>query len=121
MNYRMNLDGEAVEAMGVLCTVANAAHLGLPNLSLSPVVDMGDGYLDVIVLRRIDIEILIALLNKTASTWDSLNKLQHWRIRHATIDVHPPQTVQVDGDNLGTTPIEVVCLSGVLKVVVPSG
>jgi YegS/Rv2252/BmrU family lipid kinase len=119
MNYLLNLDGESVEAKGLLCTVANAAHLGLPGLNLSPIVDISDGYLDVIVLRKIDIELLIALLNKTVSTWEGLGKLQHWRIRRVTIDVHPPQTVQVDGDNLGKTPINVVCIPGTLKVVVP--
>lgn len=119
MNYQLELDGELTEVNGLLCTVANAAHLGLPGLSLSPVVDMTDGYLDVIVLRKIDIEVLITLLKQTVSNKSGLGKLQHWRVQRAVIDVQPPQTVQVDGDNLGSTPVEVFCLPGALKVVVP--
>ena len=117
--YHLDLDGEKIEARGLLCTVANCGHLGLPGLSLSPTVNMDDGLLDVIVLRKIDIDTLITLLMQTVTSTRSLGKLQHWQVRRARIDVDPAQSVQVDGDNLGNSPLEVVCLPNSLRVVVP--
>ena len=119
LTYQLDLDGVKSEARGLLCTVANSGHLGLPGLSLSPTVNMEDGLLDVIVLRKIDIDTLITLLKQTVTSTRSLGKLQHWQVKRARIEVEPPQGVQVDGDNLGKSPLEVSCLPDSLKVVVP--
>ena len=120
VTYHLDLDGEKTQARGVLCTVANSGHLGLPGLSLSPTVNMEDGLLDVIVLRKIDIDTLITLLMQTVTRVRGFGKLQHWQVRRARIDVDPAQTVQVDGDNVGISPLEVACLPGSLRVVVPA-
>jgi len=117
--YSLNLDGETIEARGLLCTIANSGHLGLPGLSLSPTVNMEDGLLDVIVLRKIDIDTLITLLMQTVRDDYGLGKLQHWQVQRARIEVQPPQSVQVDGDSLGTSPLEAACLPDALRVVVP--
>jgi len=119
LTYSLDLDGEKIEARGLLCTVANSGHLGLPGLSLSPTVNMQDGLLDVIVLRKIDIDTLITLLMQTVTSSRGLGNLQHWQVRRAKIDVDPAQSVQLDGDNIGTSPLAVVCLPDSLKVVVP--
>jgi diacylglycerol kinase family enzyme len=119
LTYALDLDGEMIEAHGLLCTVANSGHLGLPGLSLSPTVNMQDGLLDVIVLRKIDVDALITLLMQTVGRNHGLGKLQHWQVKRARIDVEPAQTVQLDGDNVGISPLEVVCLPTSLKVVVP--
>jgi YegS/Rv2252/BmrU family lipid kinase len=119
LTYSLDLDGEKLTARGLLCTVANSGHLGLPGLTLSPTVNMQDGLLDVIVLRRIDIETLITLLMQTVSSNHGLGKLQHWQVRRARVEVTPAQSVQLDGDNVGTSPLEVSCLPGSLRVVVP--
>jgi YegS/Rv2252/BmrU family lipid kinase len=119
VTYQLELDGEKTEARGLLCTVANSGHLGLPGLSLSPTVNMDDGLLDVIVLRKIDIDTLITLLMQTVTSTRSLGNLQHWQVRHARVAVEPAQSVQVDGDHVGQSPLEVTCLPNSLKVVVP--
>jgi diacylglycerol kinase (ATP) len=119
-HYQLELDGERVEASGLLCTVANASHLGLPGLRLSSRVNMEDGLLDVIVLRKINIGILITHLTQNVSDYADLGELQHWQVKTAKIDITPPQTVQVDGDIVASTPVEVTCLERCLKVVVPT-
>ena len=119
LTYTLDLDGKQLTASGLFCTVANSGHLGLPGLSLSPTVNLQDGLLDVIVLRKIDIDTLITLLMQTVTSTRSLGKLQHWQVRHARIDVEPAQSVQVDGDHVGQSPLEVACLPNSLKVVVP--
>ena len=110
VHYRMNLDGTQIEMDGLACTIANSGHLGLPGLSLSPEVNMDDSLLDVIVLRKVDIEKLISFILKTPVKGHSLAGFQHWKVKKAIIDVDPPQTVQLDGDIFGSSPFEVECI-----------
>jgi diacylglycerol kinase family enzyme len=120
MRYLLDLDGEAVEAEGVACTVANSGHLGLPGMTLSPQIDIEDGLLDVIVLRKVDIRLLIQLISENIPHAPKFRKLQIWQVRQAAIHVEPPQNVQVDGDDLGFTPVELTSVPRCLRVVVPS-
>ena len=64
--YQMDLDGQAVEVKGILCTVANASHFGLlPGLTLASPIDINDGLLDVIVLDKIDLQNTFTLFSKS--------------------------------------------------------
>jgi YegS/Rv2252/BmrU family lipid kinase len=119
MLYQLDLDGEPVEAEGVACTVANSGHLGLPGLTLSPLINIEDGLLDVIVLRKVDIQLIIQLVSEKIPHAPKFKKLQHWQVKRVAIRVDPPQSVQVDGDDLGTTPVELVSTPRCLRVVVP--
>ena len=120
VTYNLEVDGQPAQARGILCTVANAAHLGiLPGLTLKPAIDITDGLLDVVVIDRVDLQNMIALLTKNLNGRDSPGSLQHWQVRHAVIQADPPQTTQVDGDSLGHTPLIVSSLPQALRVVVP--
>jgi diacylglycerol kinase (ATP) len=119
LRYKLEMDGEKFEAEGVVCTVANSGHLGLPGMSLSPSIDIEDGLLDVIVLRKVDIRTLIQLVSGNLPGVPKLITLQQWQVSEVAIEVEPPQTVQVDGDNLGLTPVRLRSVPGCLKVVVP--
>ena len=119
MHYFLELDGETHDTQGVICTVANAAHLGLPGLRLPPMVDIEDGKLDVYVLRRVDLTLIAQFVSDRAGGDLRIGDLQHWQVTRVKISVDPPQTVQVDGDHLGMTPVEIHCLPQSLHVVVP--
>jgi YegS/Rv2252/BmrU family lipid kinase len=119
MRYVLELDGETHETQGVICTVANAGHLGLPGLRLPPKVDLEDGKLDVFVLRRVDLTLIAQFVSDRAGGDLQIGDLQHWQVTRVKISVDPPQTVQVDGDYLGMTPVEIRCLPQALHVVVP--
>jgi YegS/Rv2252/BmrU family lipid kinase len=118
--YQLNLDGTQVEAVGLFCTVANSGHLGIPRLRLSRVVNVEDGLLDVIVLKKFSLNVIKSHLKKCGPDYLRLSDLLHWQVQRVRIDVDPPQSVQVDGDIVGTTPIEVVCTPHCLKLLVPA-
>ncbi len=120
LHFEMELDGETAASDGFVCTVANSAQLGLPGLSLSPVVRIDDGLLDVIVLRTIDLERLISSSGEAGGVARLVKGFPHWRVKQAKIVVDPPQNVQLDGDLLGRSPFEVTCAAGCLRVVVPA-
>lgn len=119
LNFVLELDGESVEAEGVVCTVANSGYLGLPGMTLSPLIDLEDGLLDVIVLRTVDITLLMQILSDNLPRAPKFKELQQWQVERVKIAVDPPQIVQVDGDNLGTTPVELLSVPQCLRVVVP--
>jgi YegS/Rv2252/BmrU family lipid kinase len=119
LSYSLTLDGKPLETQGVVCTVANAGHLGLPGLRLSPEIDVEDGMLDVFVLRRVDLRLLMQLISDNVGGALNLDEFLHWQVKRASIRVEPPQTVQVDGDYLGMTPVEIRCHPRSLHVVVP--
>ena len=120
VHFRLELDGEHIETGGLVCTVANSGNLGLPGLTLSPVVRMDDGLLDVIVLRRIDLDRMLAALSESNPVARVLKGFQHWQVRQARVEVEPPQTIQLDGDIVGSSPMDVVCNPSCLKVIVPA-
>jgi YegS/Rv2252/BmrU family lipid kinase len=119
LRFRLELDGEAHQADGVICTIANAAHLGLPGLRLSLKIDIEDGLLDVFVFRRTDLKLIMQIISEGVASALGMGELQHWQVKQVKIRVDPPQSVQVDGDYLGMTPVEIRCLPRSLRIVVP--
>jgi YegS/Rv2252/BmrU family lipid kinase len=119
VSYTLDLDGETQIAHGVVCSVANSGHLGVPGLRLSPKVDTQDGLLDVFVLKRVDLKLLVQIISENLADSLGLRDVQHWQVKQVKILSDPPQTVQVDGDNLGMTPVEIRCLPRSLHIVVP--
>jgi len=120
LHFDLELDSETAATDGFVCTVANSAQLGLPGLSPSPVVRIADGPLDVIVLRRIDLDRLISSTAEASAVARLVKGLPRWRVKHARIVVDPPQNVQLDGDLIGASPFEVACAPRCLQVVIPS-
>lgn len=119
MDYVLELDGRIHETQGVLCTVANSGHLGLPGLRLSPKIDIEDGLLDVLVFRRVDLKLITQFISDNVGGTLNMGDLQHWQVTQARIEVDPRQSVQVDGDYLGMTPVEIHSRPRSLRVVVP--
>jgi YegS/Rv2252/BmrU family lipid kinase len=120
VSYNLEIDGKYIDARGVLCSVANASHLGIiPGLSLGPPIDISDGLLDIIVMDRIDLQNLITIFSKKLNSLDNLGRLQHWQVKEATIMAEPVQATQADGDALGITPMKVCSVPQALRVVVP--
>jgi YegS/Rv2252/BmrU family lipid kinase len=117
VRYELLLDGKQVNTQGILCSIANAAHLGvIPGLTLAPPIDIEDGLLDVVVLGRLFIDDVIALLSRNLT---SFGHWQHWQVHQAVIRADPPQATQLDGDHLGVTPLIVESVPKALRVIVP--
>jgi diacylglycerol kinase (ATP) len=130
--YRLTLDGEEAEGEGVTCLVANSGNLGVANVNLMPGIDVSDGLLDVVVVRRANLEVLLALATRAIGSDRDLAKhkptmdaeeeagpIQHWQAREITVEVDPPQPVEVDGEALGETPFQVTVIPGAVGIVVP--
>jgi diacylglycerol kinase family enzyme len=102
---------------GTYCIVANAPAyaLGLP---LAPGARADDGALDWVLFERRG---LVAAAAYTWAVWRGRHlarpDVRAGRATRLTLDAAVPVPVQVDGDPLGTTPVEIEVLPGALTVV----
>jgi diacylglycerol kinase (ATP) len=119
--YRLTLDGREVESEGMTCIVANSGSMGRTGLSLAPGIDVSDGLLDVLVIRRSDLPALLSLAASLIRGKDTAEPLQRWQAREVAVAADPPQTVTVDGEIVEGTPFAAEVIPRAVRVLVPAG
>src|SRR5262249_25292636 len=117
--YLLTLDGKEIEVEGITCMIANSGSMGAPGLRLAPNIDVSDGLLDVLVIRRGDLGSILSVAASVVAGNENAEPLQHWQAKNVRITAAPIQSVQVDGEILTQTPVEVDVLHHALKVLVP--
>lgn len=118
--YRIQVDGQAVEAVGVQCTIANSAQMGVSGLALAQGADVSDGLLDVIVLSHVDWDALAEIAASHFFGEDTGVIVQHWQGRVITVTADPPQAVAFGGEIVAQTPVTATILPGALRIVCPA-
>jgi len=131
-DYTLHLDDkETFKGSGVACFVANAGLVGIGDMALSPNIDLDDGKLDVIFLKKADVEGIFSLVRMMVGekpsrveeaddeeTLDASHLVQHWQVKKVRIETDPPLDMQADGDLWGKTPQNIEVLHKAFKVVV---
>ncbi|NJN22373.1 MAG: YegS/Rv2252/BmrU family lipid kinase [Leptolyngbya sp. RL_3_1] len=120
----LEVDGTTSEFQAAAITVANAAPPTSVLAQGSGQVIASDGLLDITIgspqntLQAIDTAVRLfgSALIRTEMELEGVVQLQATTIRVTT---DPPQKVVVDGEIIGTTPIEVECLPQSLQVLAP--
>ncbi|MGD8626936.1 MAG: diacylglycerol kinase family lipid kinase [Anaerolineae bacterium] len=120
VQFRFTLDGEPVEYEAVTCIVANAGNLGIPGLSLSPLIRIDDGLLDLVAVHNLDLEALSSLAASIADLAPEPENLGHWQAQQITIEADPAQPVVADGEDAGQTPITLDVLPEAVRILVPA-
>lgn len=118
-HYLLTLDGKEIEVDGITCMIANSGSMGAPGLRLAQNIDVSDGLLDVLVIRRGDLGSLISVAASVMAGNENAEPLQHWQAKKVRVTAAPIQSVQVDGEILAQTPVEVKVVHHALKVLVP--
>jgi diacylglycerol kinase (ATP) len=117
--YQMVLDGQYVEAEGLACIIANSGNIGRPGILIQPSILVSDGRLDIVVITRSDLPTLVALAASIVGGAQNQPALQHWQVKEARIASNPRQKVQVDGEILYETPIEVTVVPQAVSIITP--
>jgi YegS/Rv2252/BmrU family lipid kinase len=128
--YRLRLDGQTVETEGLTCIIANSGNLAQRNLSLLPGIDISDGLLDVIVIQPAGLRMFVdlvggitGLLNLEASGGNvdaqGQRTVQWWQAKEVELAAEPAQSVQLDGEVLGTPVVSCRVLPQAIRVVIP--
>ena len=118
-NYRLTLDGKVEELQGLWCMIANSASLGIPNVGIAHGVDVGDGLLDVIVVRHRDLESLLSLAGSITNHKKVGQPLPHWQVREVIVEADPPMAVDGDGELWDPTPLKASVIPHAVQILVP--
>jgi YegS/Rv2252/BmrU family lipid kinase len=119
-HYKLTLDGEVVEADGINCMITNFGSVGLPGITLSHDIDMGDGLLDVIIFQDANITSLIGAAASAVTSGELTPSLLQWQAREVSVTAEPAQPIVVDGELIEIDEVSVKLMPQVLRVVVPA-
>ncbi|MBE9013476.1 methylglyoxal synthase [Pseudanabaenaceae cyanobacterium LEGE 13415] len=116
--------GEVHRIEASAMTIANAAPPTSVLAQGAGEVVINDGLLDITVMtaqNKLEAVTTMLQLLGAGITRTQLNhrNVFHGRTRRLKVTAHPPQKVVVDGEIIGTTPIEVECIPKGLTVLVP--
>ncbi|NJN54758.1 MAG: diacylglycerol kinase family lipid kinase [Anaerolineae bacterium] len=117
-HYRLLIDGEQIEERGVACFVVNAGSIGGVNLSFDAEIDVSDGLLDVFMLHT-SISTVRSAIGRFLQLPTHQAGLHYWRGKEIVMEADPPQTIWVDGELLGITPLTITAVPGAVQIVVP--
>ena len=114
VRYDLTVDGQQDTVEGLTCIVANAGHVGFTDVSLDRHIDVSDGLLDVIVVRKANMGLLKLIITALirGERPDNVEVVKHWQGKDIKVLASPQQMVQCDGEVLETIPSHI-------KVVVP--
>lgn len=121
---QIEADGNVYQFEAGAITIANAAPPTSVLAQGAGQVLVDDGLLDVTIATAENklqaVTTLLRLLG-AAITKTEVNQQNviHGRTRRLKVTANPPQKVVVDGEIIGTTPVEVECIPGGLTVLVP--
>ncbi len=118
--YRMNLDGLQVEVDGISCMIANSGNVGLPGIDIAPGMNVSDGLLDIIIIRKGNLPALISVA--TAAILDSAREpepLLHWQARKIQIATKPSLQAQADGEEISPTPLQAHVIPKATRIICP--
>jgi len=111
--------GKNKHRVGYSVFIGNIQKYG-GNFQVAPYAKIDDGYLDLCILQRKD---LIENLKYFVAGYDGkhiyFEGVEYHKIKKARIVSFDPAMVQVDGDSMGTTPVEVKVAPKSLRVIVP--
>ena len=120
-HYHIKIDGNEYEVQGLTCLVNNAGNLGFTKISLDKNIDISDGLLDVIVVRKANLSLLklifITLIKRERP--DNFELVDHWQGREISISSSRKQVIQCDGEVLEKIPASIKVIPGAIKVLIP--
>ena len=120
-HYHLKIDGQEHEVQGLTCIITNTGNLGFTKISLDKHIDVSDGLLDVLVVRKANLSLLklivVTLLKRERP--DNFELVEHWQGKEISVFLNHPQVVQCDGEVLEKIPHHINIIPGAIKVLVP--
>ena len=119
--YHLKIDGQNHEVQGLTCIIANVGNLGFSNISYDKHIDVCDGLLDVLVVRKANLGLLkhMAVMLLKRERPDNLELVEHWQGKDIRVSSSPKQMIQCDGEVLKDMPLHIRIVPGAIKVLVP--
>jgi diacylglycerol kinase family enzyme len=120
--YHLKIDGQEFKVRGITCLIANTGNIGFSSISLDKHIDVSDGFLDVIVVRKVNFNLFkhmaVTLLRRERP--DNLKLVEHWQGKDISVSSNPKQSVQCDGEVLKQGRFHITVVPGAINVLVPN-
>jgi len=112
-------DGHTHEFEGNTILLSNIGKIGDINLKVTPDTSAHDGFFDLTVISSRSLWDLLQVLFRML-TWrhKPTPTLHHFQARRCVIATDPPVAVQIDGEDLGETPLEAEIQAGGVRFIV---
>ena len=111
------IDGHLIESDFVLLLIQNTCTGG-DRLRLAPKAQIDDGKMDLGIIYHIGRLKILKLFNqlkaKGSHVWNP--NVEFYRFKTLRIETSDPTSINIDGENLGTTPLEIKVLPSAVKV-----
>lgn len=119
--YHLKIDGQEHNVRGLTCIIANTGNIGFSNISFDKHIDVSDGFLDVVVVRKANLSLfkLMAVTLLKRERPDNLKLVEHWQGKDIRVSSSPKQTVQCDGEVLEKSSFHITVIPGAINVLVP--
>ncbi len=121
VEYDLKIDGTPHHSQGLACMVTNAGNIGFAKISLDRGIDVSDGLLDVLILKKANINllkhILTTLLKKERP--DDWSLVSHWQGKNIDVVSTPVQQLELDGEILEKSNLRLKILPAAITVLVP--
>jgi YegS/Rv2252/BmrU family lipid kinase len=115
----ITLDGETVRGRTLLVVVNNIQQYG-GLVEVAPRAKLDDGLLDVFVFEGLGFGYVVRHLVRVLSQrYLDDPEIVHRQARRIEIRAEDPLAVQVDGDPLGQTPVEILVIPRALRILAP--
>jgi len=115
----IEIDDRVLDRDNVFCEISNTRYTS--NFLMAPDASVDDGFLDVTLLGRASRTRLLRCF-PTIFTGEHvhLDEVETFRVQKIRISTDQPKVLAPDGENLGTTPVEVECLHRAIEVFAPA-
>ena len=111
------IDGNLIDSSFIILLIQNT-KTGGDRLTLAPMAHVDDGKMDLGVIYHISRFQVLKLFNQLKASgshvWNP--NVEYYRFKNLIIETDEPTAINVDGENLGTTPLEVNVLPSAVKV-----
>ena len=119
VHYVVEMDGVVHEFDAFAVSVVNAGNVGLGRVRLAKNISVSDGLLDLLALRGKGVKAFGELGGAMAGLPQG-QQVEHAQGRVFRIEARPAQPVQLDGEMVGDTPLEIEVVAGALTAIVPA-
>jgi diacylglycerol kinase (ATP) len=118
-NVVLEIDGRIHQQRAMLCSIANSPSYG-GGMRIAPDARIDDGLFDVCLLAEAGkVEFLRAFPRVFRGTHVTHPKVTMLKARRIRVTSDPPLPVLIDGDVLGTTPVEFEIVPSAIEVMTP--
>jgi YegS/Rv2252/BmrU family lipid kinase len=113
---RLTVDGEEMDMDACFATVSNSRYTGTTFL-IAPRAELDDGLLDLVVLKGIS-RLRVIQIFRTIFTGAHVQEpeVEYRQARRIRIETGEPRVLNVDGELMGSTPVEMECLPRALRL-----